>query len=69
MIRGLAWFVWNRGDYLLEAERQLSDARVYRDVSNTENILSKLSETRMFSGLKKRGFFNKKTNEIFYLRA
>ena len=30
-------------DYLTEAERQLSDTKVYRDVS--KNVLSKLSET------------------------
>ena len=53
--KGSCVVAWDRNDYLLEAERQLSDTEVYRDVSNTENILSKLSETsnRMFSSLKK----------------
>ena len=37
--------VWDRSDYLVEAEIQLSDAKVSIDVSNTENILSKLPET------------------------
>ena len=48
--------VWYRYDYLVEAERLLSDTKVYRDVSNTKNILSKLLETsnRMFSSLKRR---------------
>ena len=32
--------VSDRNDYLIEAEKQLSDTKVYRDVSNTENILS-----------------------------
>ena len=56
--KGSRVVVWDRNDYLLEAERQLSDNKVYRDVNITENILSKLSETsnRMFSSLKKRGF-------------
>ena len=45
----------------------MSDTEVYRDVSNTENILSKLSETsnRMFSSLKKRGFLTKKQMKYF----
>lgn len=38
--------VWDRNDYLLEAEIQLSGTKVYRDVSNTENILRKLSEKK-----------------------
>ena len=37
---------WDRNDYLLEAEIQLSGTKVYRDVSNTENILRKLSEKK-----------------------
>ena len=50
--------VWDRNDYLIEAEKQLSDTKVYRDVSNTKNILSKLSEVnnKMFNSLKRGGF-------------
>ena len=50
--------VWDRNNYLLEAERQLIDTKVYRDVSNTENILGKLSETsnKMLTSLKRRSF-------------
>ena len=59
--------VWDINDYLLEDERQLSDTKVYRDNSNTENILSKLSETsnRMFSILKRRGFFTERQMKNF----
>ena len=59
--------VWDRYDYLVEAERLLSDTKVYRDVSNTENILSKLLETnnRMFSSLKRRGFLKEKQMKYF----
>ena len=65
--KGSCVVVWDRNYYLLEAERQLSDTEVYRDVSNTENILSKLSETsnRMFSSLKKRGFLTEKQMKYF----
>ena len=45
---------------VLEAEKQLSDFNVYRDVSNSKGILPKLSEAsrKMFSGLR---FYNRKT--------
>ena len=50
-----------------EAEKQLSDTKVYRDVSNTENILSKLSEAsnRMFSSLRRRNFLTEKQIKHF----
>ena len=50
-----------------EAEKQLSDTKVYRDVSNTENILSKLSEAsnRMFSSLRRRNFLTEKQVKHF----
>ena len=45
----------DRNDYVLEAEKQLSDPSVYRDVSNSENILPKLSEAsnKMFSSFRR----------------
>ena len=59
--------VWDRNDYLQEAGRQLSDAKVYKDIRNTENILSKLSEAsnRMFNSLKRRGFLTEKQMKYF----
>ena len=42
--KGLCIVVWDRNDYVLEAEKQLSDPSVYRDVNNGENILPKLSK-------------------------
>ena len=49
--KGSCVVVWDRNNYLQEAERQLSNTNVYRDVS-------KLSEAsnRMFKSLKRRGF-------------
>ena len=38
--KGSCIVVKDRNDYLLEAERRVSDSKVYIDVSNTENILS-----------------------------
>ena len=56
--KGSCVVIWYRNDYLLEAKKQLSDTKVYRDVSNAKNILSKLSEAsnKMFTGLKRRDF-------------
>ena len=44
--KGPCVVVWDRKDYLLEAEIQLSGTKVYRDVSNTEDSLRKLSEKK-----------------------
>ena len=65
--KGSCVVVRDRNDYLLEAERQLPDTKVYRDVNNTENSLSKLSETsnRMFSSLKRTGFLTEKQMKYF----
>ena len=59
--------IWGRNDYLMEAEKQLSDKKVYQEVSNSENILSKLAEmsNKMFSNLKKRGYITEKQLKYF----
>ena len=50
-----------------EAEKQLSDKKVYQQVSNSENVLSKLAEmsNKMFSNLKKRGYITEKQLKYF----
>ena len=60
--KGSCIVIWSRNDYLMEAEKQLSDKKVYQEVSNSENILSKLAEmsNKMFSNLKKRGYITEK---------
>ena len=49
-------------DYLMGAEKQLSDKKIYEEVSNSENILSKLAvmSNKMFSSLKKRDYIKEK---------
>ena len=51
----------------MEAEKQLSDKKVYQEVSNSENILSKLAEmsNKMFSNLKKRCYITEKQLKYF----
>ena len=65
--KGSCVVVWDRNDYVLEAEKQLSDPSVYRDVSNNENILPKLSEAsnKMFSSLRRKGFITEKQLKYF----
>ena len=55
--------VWDRKDNVLEAEKQLSDPNVYREFSNSENILTKLSKgsKKMFSSLRRKNFITKTT--------
>ena len=56
--------VWDRNVYVFEAKKKLS---VYRDVSNSENILHKLSEARdkMFISLRKKGVITEKQIKYF----
>ena len=65
--KGSCFVISGRNDYLMEAEKHLSDTKVYREVSNSENILSKLAEmnNKMFSSLKKRDYITENNLHIF----
>ena len=56
-----------KADYVFEAEKRLSDATVYRDVSSSKEILTKLSEAsnKMFSSLRRKGFITEKQLKYF----
>ena len=43
--KGSSVAVWDRYDYIAEAEKQLKDQNVYKDVDFTEKILQDLAET------------------------
>ena len=43
--KGSIVVVWDRNDYILETEKQLSGANVYKDVSFNEKTLQKLVGT------------------------
>ena len=62
--KGSGAVVWDRSSYLLEAEKQLSDTKVYRDVGNTESKLSEASN-KMISSLDRSGFLTKKQMKHF----
>ena len=59
--------VWDRYDYVLEAEKQLTDATVYRDASSSKEILTNLSEAsnKIFSSLRRKGFITEKQLKYF----
>ena len=59
--------VWDRNDYILEAEKQLSDANTYRDVSFNEKILQELVGTsnQFFQNLKSKGKMSDKQLKHF----
>ena len=65
--KGSCVVIWDRNDYLLEAEKQLRDKKVYRDVEYNVNILKDLAEAsnEIFSGLKRRGFVTDKQLKDF----
>ena len=43
--KGSSAVVWDRMDYLLEAEKQLSDTNVYKNVDFKEKLLTELDKT------------------------
>ena len=59
--------VWDRKDYLLEAERQLGDTSIYKDVSFNDKILSDLvdNSNKLFQCLKRKGLITDKELKYF----
>ena len=62
MDKGSCVVVWDREDYIAEAEKQLSDKNVYRNVNSKSKILQDLDETinNIFKNLKRKGKMTKK---------
>ena len=65
--KGSCIVVWDRADYLREAEKQLSDKKVYQEVPFKKQILSNLVDTsnNFFRGLKTKGFIAEKELKYF----
>ena len=66
--KGSCIVIWGRNYYLMKAEKQLSDKKLYQEVSNSENILFKLAEmsNKMFSSLKRRGYITVTELKYFF---
>ena len=54
--------VWDCENYIAEAEKQLGDRNVYKDIDFKEKILQELAETSnsLFRNLKKKGVITEK---------
>ena len=65
--KGLCVVVWNGGDYIAEAEKQLSDKNVSKDVNFKSKILQGLAETSnsIFRNLKRKGKIIEKELKYF----
>ena len=64
---GSSVVVWDRCDYIAEAEKQLKDQNVYKDVDFTEKILQDLAESsnKMLRSLKTKGKIDEKQLKYF----
>ena len=60
--KGSCMVVWDGLDYLVEAEKQLEDRKVYQEVRFSENILTDLVEksNTMFKNLRRKGVISEK---------
>ena len=65
--QGSSIVVWDRLDYLAEAEKQLSDSNTYKEVKVSEKDQIKLVEksNSMFEGLKKKTVITEKEKNYF----
>ena len=54
-------------DYIAEAEKQLSDVNIYKDINFKDNILQELADNskKLFKGLKTKGSITKKELKYF----
>ena len=59
--------MWDRSDYVMEAEKQLNDTEVCKNISDCKYLILKLTETsnKIFESLKWRGFISEKQLKYF----
>ena len=69
MDKGSCVVVWDRDDYIVEAEKQLSDKNAYRDVNFNCKILQNLAETSndIFKNFKRKGKITEKEPKYFII--
>ena len=65
--KGFGIVVWDRADYLREAEKQLSDKNVYQEIQFKKQMLSNLFDTskKFFRSLKTKEFIAEKELKYF----
>ena len=65
--KGSCVVIWDRLYYTMEAEKQLSDKTIYKDVTFSKNIIPNLTEksNKIFENLKHKGFISEKQLKHF----
>ena len=65
--KGSCVVFWDRNDYLMEAEKQLSDKNVYKEVKFNEKLIQDLTKTsnKIFRNLRNGGFITDKELKYF----
>ena len=61
--------IWHPLDYIMEAEKRVSDKAIDKDVTFNKNIIPKLTEksNTIFEKLKRRDFISEKTTQVLPL--
>ena len=65
--KGSCVAVWDRNDYIAEAEKQLSDENIYKDINFKDKILQELADNsnKLFGNLKTKGSITEKELKYF----
>ena len=65
--KGSCVVIWDRSDYIMEAEKQLNDKAVYRDVNFGRDLIPNLTgkSNRLFESLKRRQLITEKEFKYF----
>ena len=58
--KDLCVVLWDRNDYIAEAEKQLKYENIYEDVNFKDNILQELEDNKLFKSLKTKGSITEK---------
>ena len=50
--------MWDRSDYVIEAEKQVNDLKVYKNTSDSKGLIPKLTEksNKIFESLRRKSF-------------
>ena len=67
--KGSCVVAWGRSGYVMAAEKQLNDGKVYKNTSDSKHLIPKLTEksNKIFKSLKRRCFISEK--QLKYLRC
>ena len=60
--------MWDPRDHVMKAEKQLNDTKVYKNISDSKDLIPKLTEksNKIFKSLKLRGFVSEKQLHYFH---